>query len=152
MRTTEPSAFPWLSVMVAAAVGGGAIGFFFHYQLFILQYIGSLIAQPSILGGVVVHAPVTLIFVSVFGLAVSRTRLRSFVSGRIRMLMAGLFYGIGLFLGAFGVLFPLATRSAPAQSLPVPYWPVDGLLMHVLFGLLVGITFATLWIPRIDDG
>lgn len=139
---TVSGSIPWLPVVASAILAGLVAGLLFHYQLFILQLFGSLVGLGTIEGGAAVHAVVSLLLASLFGRAVTMPRIRRRLSSGWRLVLGGMAYGVVLFLLLFGIALPLVTTISPLRALPVPYWPLDGLLIHVLFGVVLGGTFA----------
>lgn len=145
--TEYAATIPWFETLVAGVVAGAGAGLLFHYQLFILPLFGLLYGQPTVAGGTLLHVVVSIGFAAVFTGAVTRTGLRTVATGPGRIAAMGLAYGAGLWIIAFGILLPLLTRVTPAQVISIPYLPLDGLVAHVVFGLLLGGTFAVLWEP-----
>lgn len=118
------------------------VGGLFHFQLFILPLFGALIGIPSLVGGVIAHGIGTVFFITVFGGLLVQTSVGQQVTNSRRLIGAGLAYGAALFMVAFGVFLPLVTRIRPVRPLPIPYLPLDAFVVHLIFGLLVGLSFA----------
>jgi hypothetical protein len=137
----------WLPILVATVFAGSATALLFHYQLFALQLLGAMVGLETPVGGAAVVAAGTAVFVTVFGLLVSRPGVAPAVATGWRLGFVGLVYGSLLFVSAFAIALPLLTQATPVRPLPLPYLPVDAFLVHLVFGLLVGGTFAWLWRP-----
>lgn len=128
--------------LVAGLVAGGGMGLLLHYQLFVLPLFGFFYGYPTVLGGAVVHAIASLVFALLFAAVVSHTSVTDRVQTVLELVGAGLVYGIGLWVVAFGIGLPVLTRITAARGLPFPYLPLDGLVAHLVFGFLLGLTFA----------
>jgi hypothetical protein len=138
---------PWYPILLSTVVAGSAVGLLFHFQLYILSFFGLLIGIPSKMGGVILHGTSSVIFATVFASLLTQTRVKKWVTGSVRVIVAGVAYGVFLFLGVFGLVLPFLTIIRPVRALPVPYLPVDVLFIHLVFGLLLGLTFAVTWSP-----
>lgn len=145
--TERATALPWFDTLVAGVVAGAGMGLLLHYQLFILRLFGLLYGQPTVASGVLVHAAASLAFAFLFAGAVTSPALRDVATHPTRITVFGVAYGVGLWAVVFGVALPLLTRTTPASALPLPYLPLDGLVAHLVYGLLLGGTFAVLWEP-----
>lgn len=147
MGRVRSPVFPWFPVLIATIVGGGVTGLLFHYQLFILQLFGAFVGRPSVLGGAAVHAGGSLVIVSLFGVLVNLPGARVVVASAWRVLVAGFLYGLVVFAVGFGVLLPGLTDVFGIGHVSIPYLPFDALVIHLIFGGVVGLTFAVLWSP-----
>lgn len=136
---------PVLPIVLSTIVAGTALGVLFHFQLFILPFFGSLLGLPSIIGGAILHVIGSLLFITVFGLLLSHARVDRVVHNRWRVAGAGIIYGLVLFVGVFGLLLPILTRIRPVSPLAIPYLPIDALILHLVFGFLLGLTFAFIY-------
>lgn len=138
---------PWYPIIISTIVAGTAVGLLFHFQLYILSLFGSIIGIPSLVGGAILHGVGTAVFVTVFASLLTRTRVMDVVTSTLRILLAGLTYGVLVFGVMFGVVLPIVTLIRPVRALGMPYLPLDALLIHLVFGLLLGLAFALTWRP-----
>lgn len=142
---------PWVSIIVSTLVAGTVLGLLFHVQLFILPFFGSLIGIPTATGGVIVHSVGSVFFIALFAGLLTRTRVRRVVTNPWRVIGAGLVYGVVLFIGVFGLVLPILAFVRPVRTLSIPYLPIDALLLHLVFGLLLGLSFAFTWKVNVED-
>lgn len=139
---------PWISIIVSSLIAGTVSGVLFHFQLFILPFFGALIGIPTEIGGAIVHTIGSVLFIFLFASLLIQPRVASIVTTPWRVIGAGMVYGVLLFLTAFGLLLPALTRIRPVRPLSIPYLPLDGFILHLLFGLVIGLAFAFTWDPR----
>lgn len=133
----------WLvPALVTGSIAGAGMGALLHLQLFILPLFGYFYGWPTVIGGAILHMVASLAFAGAFTYVVTATRVRRYVASSPRLVGFGVVYGVGLWLLAFGVGLPLLTQVTAAQSLSIPYLPVDGLVAHLVYGLLLGGTLA----------
>jgi hypothetical protein len=64
---------------------------------------------------------------------------------KIGTLVAGTLWGIVVWLGMFHVLLPLLGQSSIAQAMP----PLRAIVLHLLFGLALGIGMLPFQHPRV---
>jgi hypothetical protein len=149
--SSEKSAtVPWRNGLIAGGVAGVGMGVVLHFQLFILPLFGSLYGRPGVSGGAALHLAVSLAFGLGFAVLVRRTPLRQITESTRGIVLTAVSYGLFIWFAVGTIVFPIVTLFTPPRALPIPYLSIDWLLSHVVYGALLGVTFA-LSAPREDD-
>lgn len=143
-HASENRGIAWLDAVLGGVIAGLAAGALFHYQLFLLPLLGALVGHGSVVWGLAVHLAASVVFAVAFVALLARPTAGRAVDTRTRVVLAGVGYGVVLFVAAFGVGLPLATTVTPVRALPVPYLLLDALGAHLLYGLGLGVVVAVL--------
>lgn len=85
---------------------------------------------PIVLLGLIDHFVIAMIWGALFGVLANGL-------SRAGTVLAGAFWGIAVWLGMYYVVLPLAGMGEMARSQPV----AGAVIMHVVFGLAVGVAF-----------
>lgn len=127
-----------LATAAVGLVAGVAMGALLHFQLYILYLFGALWGQPTLEGGLLLHGVASVAFAGVFVRALGRPPVARYAAGLSRLLGLGALYGVVLWVVVGGVVLPLLTMVTPPATLDIPYLPVDSLVAHLVYGLLLG--------------
>lgn len=145
-QTTESvdgvESIPWLTGILAGGIAGVGMGLLLHFQLFIFPLFGSLYGQPGVVGGAVLHLVASLVFGVIFAVLVGRTRLRKAVDSTPGVVLTAIAYALVLWISVGAILLPLITVVTPPRALPLPYLTIDWIIPHLVYGFLLGATFA----------
>ena len=145
MRPTE------MSVPIAGGIGGllGGIAFGLLMQIMMPEVI--TVAIPALFGlsggltGWGIHLINSVVFGLVFGLAVSLRPLREFADSRTTVGLVGLGYGAVVWVVAAGLVMPIWLAAVGFQGAPpLPNLTVMGLVGHLVYGLVLGLSYYTL--------
>ncbi len=143
--SSEQSAtVPWRNGLLAGGVAGVGMGLVLHFQLFILPLFGSLYGRPGVSGGAALHLAVSLAFGLGFAVLVRRTPLRQITESTRGIVLTAVSYGLLIWFVVGAVVFPAVTMVTPPRALPIPYVSVDWFVSHLVYGLLLGVTFSFL--------
>jgi hypothetical protein len=142
---------PWQGGLVAGLLGGLVFGIMLSMQM---QNVIET-AIPALYGfgtsglvGWIVHMSHAAILGVVFAAVVDIADLHDRLSDNLRMGLAGLGYGLVLWIGLAVLLMPLWLQAvgfggAPAFPNPSP----QSLVGHLVYGVVLGIAFSVLVEP-----
>lgn len=145
-QTTEPidhvESIPWSSGILSGGIAGVGMGLLLHFQLFMFPLFGSLYGRPGVVGGAALHLVASVLFGVIFAVIVRRTRLRKPVDSRSGVVLVAVAYALGLWVSLGAILLPLITVVTPPRPLPLPYLSIDWMIPHLVYGVLLGVTFV----------
>lgn len=130
----------WLAGTVAGLVGGLAMGLVAPAGT--MAAIGSLYGQSTVLAGWVAHLAHSVVFALAFVLVVRRTRLRQYTRTATGVTALGVAYGALLAVTTGAFVMPLWLNAVAAAGAPVPNLTTNGIVGHLVYGLLLGGTYA----------
>lgn len=141
--------------LLAGLIGGVGMGLVLLLGPDVFEILGALLGSSTVAAGWLVHLSVSVVFGIAFALVVSRRSIRQFVASFDEYVGAGIAFGTVVGLIAGGLILPAAVAQAGVAVLPLPFLPLPGLAAellgaavfavgHLVYGLLVGATFATI--------
>lgn len=152
-RVSNQIRFSWVAGAASGLVAGIGMGTVFHAGANLMPFIGALYGWPTVLGGWVVHLVNSVGAGLLFAVLISRPILREQTASTAESVAAGVVYAAAIGLVSTGVLLPVSMNVLGVQSLPEPLLPLPGMLgsflvivsvgvAHLVYGLLLGVTFA----------
>ena len=136
--------YPALRRAVVAGLGAGvAMGGLYWATSDALPVIGALYGVESVAVGWVTHLFHSVVFALLFVAGASRSGLGSRVNRPLGAGVAGLVWGVTLWLVAAGLLMPVWLRAVGVPA-TLPNLPRIGLLGHGLWGVTLGLGYVLL--------
>lgn len=143
----------WTAGVVAGLVAGVGMGLVLQFGADAMPLVGALFGLPTVLGGWLVHLVTSVFFALLFAGVVSSPLLSDYTGTVGGTTGLGVLYGAGLGVFTGGFLLPLWLNAVRAEALPVPLLPLPTgfgefvlpvvlALAHLVYGLLLGATFA----------
>ncbi|TKX84262.1 hypothetical protein EXE43_19880 [Halorubrum sp. SS5] len=136
--------YPALRRAVAAGLGAGvAMGALYWVTGDVLPVIGALYGVEKAVVGWVTHLFHSVVFALLFVAGASRSGLARFAGRPLGASVAGLAWGVTLWLAAAGVVMPVWLRAVGVPA-TLPNLPRIGLLGHGLWGVTLGLGYVLL--------
>jgi uncharacterized membrane protein YagU involved in acid resistance len=139
---------PWHGGLLAGLLGGLAFGIMLSLQMtdMIERAIPALYGFGSSgLVGWVIHMSHAAILGVVFAILVDLAGLHDRLSDNLRMGLAGIVYGVVLWVALAVLLMPLWLQGVDFGGAPAfPNPNVQSLVGHIVYGVVVGIAFSVL--------
>ena len=136
--------YPALRRAVAAGLGAGvAMGGLYWATSDALPVIGALYGVESVAVGWITHLFHSVVFALLFVAGASRSGLGSRVNRPLGASVAGLGWGVTLWLVAAGLIMPLWLRGVGVPA-TLPNLPRIGLVGHGLWGATLGLGYVLL--------
>ncbi|WP_058365155.1 hypothetical protein [Haloparvum sedimenti] len=140
---------------LAGLAAGVGMGLVLHLALGLMPVIATLIGRDTVLAGWVVHLFNSMLFGLLFVVVFVRPIFEELLVDLGGCVSLGVVHSAALGLLTGGLLLPVSLALADATSLPIPTLPFPGIdvgmefavviaLAHVLYGVLLGTTFAVL--------
>ncbi|RLM88456.1 histidine kinase [Haloarcula sp. Atlit-7R] len=134
----------WQHGVEAGLIGGLVMGVLFSLLMppVIENAIPALVGLSSGLVGWAVHMSISAVFGVVFAAALTQPRLATVGESVGGVVGFGLGYGAVLWIVAAGVVMPLWLSAVGFPNPPpLPNLAVMGLLTHLVFGLVLGVSY-----------
>jgi two-component system OmpR family sensor kinase len=136
--------YPALRRAVAAGLGAGVVmGGLYWATSDALPVIGALYGVESVAVGWITHLFHSVVFALLFVAGASRSGLGSRVNRPLGASVAGLAWGVTLWLVAAGLIMPLWLRGVGVPA-TLPNLPRIGLVGHGLWGVTLGLGYVLL--------
>jgi|GEM_PF-505166 len=137
----------WQAGVLGGLVGGAVMG----VLLTLLARPVIEVAMPALVGltgglyGWLVHMTIAAVFGVVFAAIVTRPSLRQYAENASRATVAGLVYGVVLWVVAAGIVMPLWLAAVGFAGAPPVFGTltVAGLVAHLGYGIGLGATYLT---------
>lgn len=132
----------WTAAIGAGLVAGVGMGLMMHFVANAMPTIAALYGQSSVAAGWVAHLFHSVIFALLFVLVVTRSEaLRRYARTTWGVVALALIYGV--VLTAFAAFaMPLWLNAVADMGMPVPAFNVGSLMTHLVYGLLLGGSYA----------
>ncbi len=127
----------------ASLLAGVAMGLLYQFVTGEIPVIGALYGVGTVPVGWITHLFHSVVFGLLFAAICSRPAVSGRASGPIRESFAGAAWGGLLWLVAAGVIMPLWLRFV-GIDVPLPNLSIVGLVAHVLWGVVLGGSYAAL--------
>ncbi len=134
----------WQHGVGAGLIGGLVMGVLFSVLMtpVIENAIPALIGLSGGIAGWVVHMSISAVFGIVFVAASTQPRLAAVGESLGGVVSLGLAYGVLLWVVAAGVVMPLWLSAVGFPSPPpLPNLGLMGLFAHLVFGVVLGVSF-----------
>ena len=141
---TDAETSPWRSATIAALFAGVVMGLMIQFVMGIMPVIGALYGAPGIVTGWIAHLFHSVVFGLVYAAVVSRSSLANYATGAGSGAALGALYGVLVWVGAAAIVMPLWLGAVGMDAPPVPNFNPMSLVGHVVFGVLLGATYAVL--------
>ena len=137
----------WQHGVEAGLIGGLVMGVLFSLLMppVIENAIPALVGLSGGLAGWIVHMSISAVFGVVFVAALAHPRIAAVADSIGGVVGLGLAYGAILWIVAAGIVMPLwlAAVGFPSPP-PLPNLGLMGLLVHLAFGLVLGVSYHSL--------
>ncbi len=127
---------------VIAGIIAGIVFTFFLVMSGMLETLGGIIDMPSKLGGLIVHAVMSIGSGIAFALI-----LGWFIQSWISAVFWGLLFGLGMWIAGPMTLLPFLSSGVPLFI----HWTIEGikqnippLVGHLVYGLVLGVVYFAL--------
>lgn len=134
----------WQHGVEAGLIGGLVMGVLFSLLMppVIENAIPALVGLSGGIAGWVVHMSISAVFGVVFAAALVQPRIAAVADSVVGAVGLGLVYGAILWVVAAGVVMPLWLSAVGFPSPPpLPNLGLMGLLVHLAFGLVLGVSY-----------
>ena len=134
----------WQYGVEAGLIGGLVMGVVFSLLMppVIENAIPALVGLSGGIAGWVVHMSISAVFGVVFVAALAQPRIGAVADSAGGVVGLGLAYGAILWVVAAGIVMPLWLSAVGFPSPPpLPNLAVMGLFTHLVFGLVLGVSY-----------
>lgn len=115
-----------------------------QYVMDAMATIGALYGFPNAVAGWIAHLVHSAIFGAVYAAVVSHSALAPWGHKELAGLAMGAAYGVSLWLVAASFIMPMWLNAVGFFSAPVPAFNPLLLLGHLIYGLVLGMTYPAL--------
>ncbi|WP_454784289.1 hypothetical protein [Legionella sp. WA2024007413] len=134
--------FNWIWQGAIAGIIAGIVFAFFLAHAGMIETLGMIINMPTIAGGLVVHAVVSIGSGIAFALI-----LGWLINSWIIAVVLGLLFGVAMWVGGPMTLLPVLSSGTPLFA----KWTIEGikhnipaLVGHIVYGVVLGISYFIL--------
>ncbi len=144
---TQPRFEPWQAGLAGGLAGGLAFG------VLMMMAMGMVIEMaipgmyglgPSLALGWAIHMFHSVALGVVFALVLQQTGLENRLGSNVAIAVAGLAYGLVLWLVLASFVMPAWVGAMTEMAPPVPDWSGASLLGHAVYGVILGLLYALL--------
>ncbi|UPV75607.1 hypothetical protein M0R89_05965 [Halorussus limi] len=132
----------WVGGAIAGLVAGLVFGLYLQFAVGVLPPRETVVSVEALAYSWVVHLSHSLVFALVYVGVVSLPRLDRFADRAATGVALGVGYGVALWVVATGVAVTFWALANTVWVLPIPDPSVASLVGHVLYGGVLGVTFA----------
>lgn len=133
----------WSSAIVGGLAGGLAFGVMLHL-LGMMPVIGALYGMESAAAGWVAHLFHSVVFGLVYAGVVGTPRFAEYGRRESTGAVAGAVYGAIIWFVAAGFVMPIWMSVLGVAAPPVPNLDPMSLVGHLVYGVILGVVFATM--------
>lgn len=140
---TDTATSPWRSATVASLFAGVAMGLVIHYTMpFTMGLIGDMYGSLGPITGWTAHLFHSLVFGLLYAGVVGTTSLSRYGDEAATGGVLGAAYGVVVWAVAAAYVMPIWLSRVMMQPPAVPNFDVTSLFAHLVFGVLLGVTYA----------
>ena len=145
--STQTRLEPWQGGLIAGLLGGLVFGAMMTMEMRMVMEMaipGMYGLEPSLGAGWVIHLFHSVVLGVVFAVLVGATGLGDRLDGNLTIAVAGLAYGVVLWLVLASFVMPAWVGATTEMAPAVPDWNVQSLLGHAVYGVVLGLLYAIL--------
>ena len=142
VRRDRRGAHRWIAGAVAGLAAGVVFGLYLQFVVDLLPATGEVAGVEALATDWAVHLLHSVVFALVYAGIASWPRVAEYADRAATGAVLGAGYGAAVWLVAVGVALAFWTVANAVWVLPIPTPNLDSLAGHVLYGVVLGVTFA----------
>ncbi|MFB6301070.1 MAG: ATP-binding protein [Halobacteriales archaeon] len=131
------------SAIGAGFLAGAVMGLVFTLSSDLFPIIGALYGVDNAIIGWITHLFHSVVFAAMFAGGISHPWLQEHVESLSRGTIAGIVWGVLLWLIAAGIIMPLWLQTVGVMAM-IPNLPPLGLVSHAIWGAVLGSSYTVL--------
>ncbi|MDJ1431470.1 DUF6789 family protein [Halostagnicola sp. A-GB9-2] len=147
LTDTQTRVEAWQAGLIGGLIGGIIFGVMMTMQMEMVMEMaipGMYGLGPSLAVGWAIHVFHSIVLGVVFGLLLQTTGLGDRLDSNLAIAVAGLAYGIVLWVVLASFVMPAWVGAMTEMAPPVPDWNGQSLMGHAVYGVVLGLVYAVL--------